>query len=190
MMKNRLFGASVFACLLAWTAFPALAEAPAWTYVEGGYLNVDPDNFSGSGDNWFVGGSLDFLKHFHVSGRYINGDYADNADLKAWTFAAGWHGGLGEKTDLVGELTWSDSDIDNVSDSGAGATAGVRWRMIKLFELDGFAHWTDFNDTGSQDSYEALGMFYIWRLSFGAAWVTSSDFDQYNAFVRFNFGRK
>jgi hypothetical protein len=189
-MKNRLIGASVFAILAAWAVSPALADAPAWTYVEGGYLNVDPDNFSGSGDNWFAGGSLDFLKHFHVSGRYINGDYADNADLKAWTFAAGWHGALGEKADIVGELTWSDSDIDNVSDSGKGLTAGVRWRMIKLFELDGFAHWTDYQDAGSQDSYEARGMFYIWRLAFGAAWETSSEANQYNAFVRFNFGRK
>jgi len=189
-MKKPVIGAGVLAALMALSGSLALAEAPAWTYVEGGTLNVDPDNFSGSGDNWFAGGSIDFWKHFHVSGRYINGDYADNANLTVWTFAAGWHGALGEKADIVGEVTWSDTEIDNVSDRGQGLTAGVRWRMVKPFELDGFAHWTDFNDAGSQDSYEVRGMLYIWRLAFGAAYETSSEADQYNAFVRFTFGRK
>ena len=134
-------------------------------------------------------GSMGLGKHFHLSGKYISGNYADNVDLSLWQFAAGWHGGLGEKADIVAEATWTKQEIDNNSDDGAGLTAGVRWRIVKMFELDGFAHWTDFGDAGSTDSYEARAIIDIWRLGFGGAATFSSDDTEYSAFVRFNFGR-
>jgi hypothetical protein len=124
-----------------------------------------------------------------VTGRYVNGDYADNVSQTFWTFAAGWHGLLGEKGDIVAEATWNDTEIENVGDNGYGLTGGVRWRPIKLFELDGFVHWTDYDNAGSTDSYEARGIFHVWRIGIGAAASFASEANEYNAFVRFNFGR-
>ena len=187
-MKRLIRTAGVLV-LMALACSAAVAQEPGYGYIEGGYLQVDPDDFSGSGDNWYLLGSMGFLKHFHASAKYVSGDYADNVDLSIWQFAAGWHGLLGEKADVVAEATWTDQEIDNDSDDGAGLTAGVRWRMVKMFELDGFAHWTDFGDAGSQDSYEARAIIDIWRIGLGGAATFSSEDTQYSAFLRFNFGR-
>jgi len=166
----------------------AFAQAPNYGYIEGGYLNVDPDNFDDSGNAWYAEGSMGLFRNFHVYGRYLSGDYADNVDLSLWKFGAGWHGALGEKGDIVADVTWTDQEIENESDDGVGVTAGVRWRFIKWFEADGFVHWTDYGDAGSTDSYEARAIFDFWRIGIGAAAELSSDDTRYNAFVRFNFG--
>jgi len=190
-MKQNMLRTMIFAALLVLTASVALAqdEGPPWTYIEAGYLNVDPDNMSGSGDNWFAGASIGFLKNFHVSGRYVDGDFADDASQTYWTFAAGLHGLLGEKADLLAEATWNDIEIENLGADGFGLTGGVRWRPVKLFEADGFVHWIDYSDSGSTEIYEARAILYFWRLGVGAAYSFSDEFNQYNAFVRFNFGK-
>lgn len=177
----------VFLFALAGSA--AVAQEPNYGYIEGGYLRVDPDDFSGSGDNWYALGSMGLFKNFQLSAKYVSGDYADNVDLKVWQFAGGWHGLLGEKADVVAEATWTDQEIDDDSDDGFGLTAGARWRMVKAFELDGFVHWTDFGDAGSQDSYEARAILDIWRIGLGGSATFSGEDTQYSAFIRFNFDR-
>ena len=190
-MRQNTLRAVIFAALMVLAASVGLAqdEGPGWTYVEAGYLNIDPDELSGSGDNFFAGASLGFLKNFHVSGRYVDGDYADDASQTFWTFAAGWHGLLGEKADLLAEATWNDIEIENEGDDGFGLTGGVRWRPVKMFELDGFVHWIDYSDSGSMEEYEARAIFHVWRVGIGAAYAFADDYNQYNAFVRFNFGK-
>ena len=180
----------VIAALVALSGTAVRAEEPSWSYLEAGYLNVDPDALSGSGDNWFAGGSFEFLQHLHVLARYLDGDYAAGVDQSYWKVGVGWHGLLGEKVDAVGELHWVDTEVANVGDDGYQLTGGVRWRMVKFIELDGFFNYTDLDASGSQESLEGRILFDIWRLSFGAAYETSDDYDQYNAFVRFNFDRK
>ena len=188
-MTKRWFRTAGIATLMALAGSVAFAQAPGYGYIEGGYLNVDPDNFNSSGDNWYGEASMGLFKNFQLSGRYVTGDYAQNVDLSYWQFAAGWHGLLGEKADVVAQATWSDQEVNNVSDSGVGITAGVRWRLVKMFEADGFIHWTDYQDAGSQDSYELRAIFDVWRMGIGAAYTYNSDAPQYSAFVRFNFGK-
>jgi hypothetical protein len=187
-MMRCMFRTVAIAGLLALASSAALAQAPGYGYIEGGYLNVNPDNFSGSGNNYYLEASKGLFKNFQVSGRYMSGDYADNVNLSFWRFAAGWHGMLGEKGDVVAEATWTKQEVEDSSDDGVGVTAGVRWRFIKMFEADGFVHWTDYSEA-AKDSYEVRGIFYVWRLGLGAAAETSSDDKRYNAFVRFTFGK-
>jgi hypothetical protein len=188
-MMKCLFRTAGILVLMALASSVAHAQAPGYGYIEGGYLNVNPDNFSGSGDSWYGEASMGLFKNFHLSGRYLSGNYADNVDLSLWRFAAGWHGMLGEKGDVVAEATWTNQEVDNESDDGVGITGGVRWRFIKMFELDGFVHWTDYGTAGSTDSYEVRAIVDVWRLGLGAAYEMSSDDNRYNAFVRFNFGK-
>ena len=56
-MKSSLKRIVLGLAVLVLCAGPALAanEGPNWRYVEGGYLNVDTDDLSGSGDNYFLG---------------------------------------------------------------------------------------------------------------------------------------
>jgi hypothetical protein len=186
-MMKCLFRAAGVLVLGALASSVALAQAPGYGYIEAGYLNVNPDDFSGSGTNWYAEASKDLFKNFQISGRYLSGSYADNIDLSFWRIAAGWHGALGEKGDVVAEATWTSQDVDHESDDGVGVTAGVRWRFVKMFEADGFIHWTDYGTAGSQDSYEVRAIVDVWRLGIGAAAETSSDDKRYSAFVRFNF---
>ena len=189
MVKNLLKLTICVAVFVLTVSAARGQDEPPWTYIEGGYLNVDPDDVSGSGDNWFAGGSIGFLKHFHAGGRYVNGDYGDNISLTTWNFNAGWHGLLGDKADLLFDVTWTDTEIDDVGDNGHGFAAGVRWLPINFFELDGFAYWTDLDDAGSNDSYEARVIFNIWKIGIGGSGLYSSDATSYAVFARFNFGR-
>jgi hypothetical protein len=181
----------VLGILLAMYALPALAEEPNYRYVEGGYLSVDTDDLDGSGDNYFVDGSFGG-KSWHAIAYYSNGELGPDFDLKVWRFGLGWHGLLGDKADVVGEADYVDQSIDGPgsddSDTGYRLVGGVRWVPIKLFELDGFAN---YNNVGSESdmSWEARGILNVWRLGFGAAYEKFDASDQWNAFVRFNFGR-
>src|SRR5262245_46549206 len=118
-MKRSLRTAGFCALmLLVCSVAHAQGPAPGYTYIEAGYLNVHPDDFSGAGDSYYGQVSIGFLKNFHASAQYVTGDYADNLDLSVWNFAAGWHGLLGDKADVVAEATWTDTEIENDSDDG------------------------------------------------------------------------
>ena len=186
---SRPLRAILFVTIMAVLSCPlVLAGPPQWTYLEAGFLNVDPDDLE-AGDSAFAGASLGFLKNFHVNGRYVDGDYTNDASLTYWQFGAGWHGGLGEKADLVAEARWVDTEIEDFSSDGMGLTGGVRWKPVEFFELDGFVNWVDYDDD-SVDSYEVRAIFDVWRIGIGAAAELESDVNQYSAFVRFNFGEK
>ncbi len=189
-MRNVLKGIALGTVVLALCATAALAEGPGYRYVEGGYLNVDVDDLNGSGDNYFLGGSFGG-EWWHVNGTYTSGDLADDVELQIWDIAVGWHGLLGDKADVVAEAAYVDQEIEFSSgsdnDTGYRVTGGVRWVPFKLLELDGFVNYGDVSD--SDVSYEARAIINIWRLGFGAAFEKFDDSDQWNAFVRFNFGR-
>jgi hypothetical protein len=167
----------------------AQAAEPPWTFVEGGYLVNDPDiSGSDTGDNWFLGGSFG-AKSFHVFAEYVQGDFVDGVDNANWKLGAGWHGLLGEPADLVADVVYLKND-DPFDDSGWGASFGVRWRIIKLFEVAGFANYVDFSDLDSDTTGELQALLYVWRIGIGAKWEGGGDLaDQYAAFIRFNFGK-
>ena len=186
--KVLFLGCGVAALLAA----PALAdEPPNYRYVEGGYLNVDVDDLDGSGDNYFVAGSFGG-KFWHVNAYYANGDLSSDFEQSLWRVGVGWHGALGYEADVVGEIDWVEQSIEGPgvddSESGYRLVGGVRWTPVRMFEIDGFAN---YNDIGDEEdlSYEARFILNIWRLGFGAAYEMFDDSEQWNGFVRFNFGR-
>ena len=187
LSKGLVFGIIV----LVLGAIPALAEEPGYKYVEGGYLSVNVDDLDSSGDNYFLGGSFGG-SWWHLNAYYSSGDLGPDYEQNLWRIGFGWHGLLGDKADVIGEADYVDQSIDgpgsNDSETGYRLVGGVRWVPFKLLELDGFAN---YNDIGSESdlSYEARGILNIWRLGFGAAYEKFDASDQWNAFVRFNFGR-
>jgi hypothetical protein len=184
----------VFVALSALAA-PAARAAGAevnWKYVEAGYLNVNVDDLDESGDNYFVGAAFNLGKHFHIIGQYTNGELAPDFDFTQTRLGFGWHGLLGDRADVVGEAYWLQEKNDapgasSETDDGYRLTAGVRFVPIKLFEMDGFVHYNDIADE-SDTSWEARGILNIWRLGFGASYEKFDESDQWNGFVRFNFG--
>src|SRR5262245_52266834 len=78
----------------------AQGDAPKWGYVEAGYIDLDPDEGL-SDDGWFAGGSMQLFKMFHLVAEYdAVGDYT------FWNAGGGWHGLLGKKADLFGQIMW------------------------------------------------------------------------------------
>jgi len=194
-MKKFLRSAALGVATLALMSGMALAAEPPWTYVEAGYLGVDVDDLEGSGDNVFVGGAFGG-KMWHVIGQYSDGEIADGIDRRDWRLGVGWHGLLGESADLLAEAYYVDSSVTispapfnggDLDDNGYRLTGGVRWRPLKLIEVDAFVNYTDLSDLGSETSYELRAIIYVWRIGIGAGYETFDDADQYNAFVRFNF---
>jgi hypothetical protein len=173
-------------------ALPVLAAEPNYRYVEGGYLSVDVDDLDGSGDNYFLGGSFGG-SWWHIPVYYAKGDLGPDFEQTTWRVGFGWHGLLGDKADVIGEADYVDQSIDGPgpddSDTGYRLVGGVRWVPFALLELDGFAN---YNDVGSESdiSWEARGIINIWRLGFGADYEKFDDSDQWNAFIRFNFGER
>lgn len=179
--------------VLALSSLPARAEGPIWRYVEAGYLNVDTDDLEDSGDNYFVGAAFNLGKRFHLIGQYTDGELGPDVDLSSFRVGFGWHGLLGDRADVVGEGYYVDQTVDapgipSQDDNGYRLTAGLRWAPIGLFEGDAFVHFTDVGDE-SDTSWELRGILFIWRLGFGASMEQLDDAEQWNAFVRFNFGR-
>lgn len=194
ILRNVLAGV----CFLVLGAGAAAADGINWTYVEAGYLGVDINDiggttFDGTGDNIYLGGAFG-LKSIHILGQYANGEAATDIDLTEWQLGVGWHGLLGEKADLLGELHYLDTEYkytvtnDKLSESGYKLDVGVRWRPIGLFEVNGYINYygTDAYK-GSETSVELRAILQVWRIGIGATYEKASDIDQYTGFVRFNF---
>ena len=178
----------------------ALAQAkPGYSYIEVGYNEVDVDNLgsaSDDGNGGYAGAGFGFLKHFHLFGRYdSNNTDTFDIDLNTWKLYGGWHGLLGEKADLIGEVGWINTEFkvsgaSNLDDGGYLARVGARWRPIKLFEIGGWISYQD-QDLGTVDAnnaYEVNAILNLWRFGIGQAAEVREDIETYNAFARFNFG--
>ena len=168
---------------------PALAmaqdEAPKWGYIEGGWIDFDPDD-GVSDDGWFAGGSMKLGKNFHLVAEY------DDIGLYSfWDAGGGWHGLLGEKADLYAQVVWSNItvDEDDIDESGYEIQGGVRWKIIKWFELKGQLNWVDYGgDVGDETTGEIGALFLFGRFGVGLDWETG-DNETTKAYFRLNFGK-
>ena len=183
----KLRGVLVLAAILMVPGMAmAQADAPRWSYVEAGYIDFDPDSGL-SDDGWFAGGSMQIFKNVHLVAEYQNiGQYT------FWNAGGGFHGMLGEKADLFGQIMWANVDIEDsdVSEDGYNLEGGIRWKIIKWFELRGQVNWLDYGDAGDDTTVEvgALFSFINDRMGVGASYE-SGDNETARAYFRFNFGK-
>jgi hypothetical protein len=180
--------------LITLLAAPALAlaagqaEPPKWSYIEVGYIDFSPDE--GDSDNGaYALGSMKLFKNFHLVA-----EYDDIGDVTFWNGGFGWHGLLGDKADLYAQAVWANIDVNDsdISEDGYQLQGGVRWKLIRWFELKLQANYSDYGgDVGSDTTGEvgALFVFFKDRMGVGADWAGGGDADTTRAFLRFNFGR-
>jgi len=132
----------------------AMADAPPYSWVQGGWLTEDPNtDFIDSGNGWFAGGQYG-LKNFHFFVNYEDISY-DNS-ITSWDVGAGWHGLFGNPGDLVAEIgyvNWSLDFADTDDQSGLFGRIGIRWRILPLLELNGFVTQTEPSDGDFSDDY-------------------------------------
>jgi hypothetical protein len=204
--RGRLIRALLLGVLaLLALAMPGTAQAqaqaqPYYTYVEGGYVGVNPesgDEILDSGKGWFIGTSVR-LQRFHTFLEYrdasIDTTLDEAVDQTQWLIGGGWHGLLGNPADLVVEVGYINSDFSLGFESGSGngyfVNGGVRWRIIQPFEVDAFATYADLG--GERDSemvYRLDAIAFIKVFGIGASYQKADRADSYDLFLRFNLGK-
>jgi hypothetical protein len=166
----------------------AQAEPPKWGYIEAGYIDFTPDE--GADDNGgFAAGSFKLGKNFHILA-----EYDDVGDYTFWNAGFGWHGLFGDKADLYAQALWANIDIGNtdVNENGTELQAGVRWKIIRWFELKVQANWVDYGGDFSSDTTGEVGALFVFfkdKMGVGADWSGGGDADTTRVFFRFNFGK-
>lgn len=188
-MRRILVAASIAAFLM----LPALslAEAPSYTYIEGGFIDVSIDNASDFDDDGFFAGGSYGGKHFHAFA-----EFQSVGDLDSWEVGGGWQGLLGEKADLVARITFQDIDIDfnntfaDIDDNGTLVSVGVRWQIMKILEINGFVSAADFDDIEDDFILDVNAILTFGKFGIGAGWETSDeDRDTARIYGRWMFGR-
>ncbi len=176
------------ALLMAPALARAQAEPPKWGYVEVGYIDFSPDE--GDSDNGaFAGASFSLGKHFHIPV-----EYDDVGNYTFWNAGFGWHGLFGDKADLYAQAMWANIDVGDtdVNEDGTEFQAGVRWKIIRWFELKVQANWVDYGGDFSSDTTGEVGglfCFFKDKLGVGVDWTGGGDADTSRVFLRWNFGR-
>jgi hypothetical protein len=177
----------VLSALLMASGLAMAQEAPKWSYVEVGWIDFDPDN-GASDDGAFAGGSMQIFKHFHLVA-----EYDDIGDYTFWNAGGGWHGLLGDKADLFGQIMWANVEVDDsdISEDGYDLQAGVRWDILKWLEVKGQVNWVDYGGDAGDDTTVEVGALFLFlknRIGAGVNYETG-DSDTARAFFRFNFGK-
>jgi hypothetical protein len=168
---------------------------PPWSYIEAGYTDVSTDSDFGDddGDGWFAsayGGG----KSWHSFLQYAESETDNNIELTQWYVGVGWHGLLGEKADLFADVAYVDSEISSGGtlglttgdESGYFGRVGIRWRLIKMFELGASSRYQDLGDFDDDVVWNANAILYLGRVGIGLQAEIADDIDTYNAFLRFN----
>jgi hypothetical protein len=186
---KRIYGLAVL-CLLHSTAFAQTNPAPAadigYTYAELRYVDFD-DN---GGDGFRVNGSYDLGNNWIILGGLTSADFNSNVDVNTFEIGGGyvWH--YDKDWDFVGTARFVSADVDtpggSSDESGLALSGGVRGLLAPQFEVRGFVHYINLDDS---DAYlELAGDYYFSRrFSAGLSLEFAGDSDLISIGARYYF---
>jgi Ax21 family sulfation-dependent quorum factor len=160
-MKRSLIALALAALL------PLSAQADdklSYTYVEGGYVNVD-----GDADGFGVRGSFEFgQSNFYGFGSYAQVEVDNtNIDVDNTEIGFGYAHGLSDNVDLISELAYVNADADGFGDvDGYRASVGIRGSFSDSFEGLVKANYTD-GDEFDGDFSGTIGAQYKFTQTWG-----------------------
>jgi hypothetical protein len=172
---------------------PGLALAQdsgmSYTFVEAGWLEVDPDG-GAKVDGWQLNGSLALADMWHVNAQFAQID----SDLDIYRVGGGMHYGLNQSLDLVGQVSWVRADAGSSAD-GFGMTALLRGKLTRSFELEGGVDYVDLGSDGGGDATRFVGAGrYFFTPAFAAGlnvsigdYLGGIDANTYGVDFRYNF---
>jgi hypothetical protein len=177
MNNKRLLAVLTSACLILLVQPTMAAKGFKYTYMEGGYRNIDAD--SGDADGFEAGFSFGAMKYMHILGSYSRlwVDDLDNAssvdiDVDEFKIGFGGHYPILDRMDLVLDAVYVDDQITgkarpdgatsktriNDKEEGYEATFSARIQALKKLEMT--PHVT-YEDVGSDsDTGFGLGLVY------------------------------
>ncbi|HEY0501897.1 MAG TPA: outer membrane beta-barrel protein [Lysobacter sp.] len=138
----------VLALALAAAPLAAFAQSHSYTYIEGGYaqLNQELPDVEGvqvddiEAGGFYIGGSAALAESFHVFGAYRSGDDdigvsvdgvelgSAGIDMTQYAIGLGFHTALNARTDFVAEVSALSTEID-VEGDGEGRQDGDDVRL-------------------------------------------------------------
>jgi hypothetical protein len=129
----------------------AVAENPAWTYGQLGYIRADSGD--DATDGFRVKGSLGISENFHFQAEYVDGTIGGSPDIDfdGYQVQVGANPSVGASTDAVValryfDLTYDASGGDDDVD-GFGLGLGLRHMLADAVEVNAMAWW----DEGEED---------------------------------------
>jgi hypothetical protein len=168
------------ALLAAWALVPAVAGAADYTYLEGGF--IDRHDYGTDGGGVRVAGSFGVP----LTPLAVFGEYGGTDDLDQFDVGALFHAPLLPVLDLFGGVSLEHADVHDRSDTGIGARAGVRWRVLPQLELAPELRYVDLYHDG-QTSVRLNALYRIApRLDLQGA-LQAGDDRRFEAGLRFNF---
>jgi hypothetical protein len=183
MNNKRLLAVLTSACLILLVQPTMAAKGFNYTYMEGGYRNLDADSIEGDGVE--VGFSFGATKYVHILGRYsyldvddIDGADSVDLDLDEFKIGFGGHYPILDKVDLVLDAVYVDEEFtgdarinnggwvkgtspkSNVNENEEGYEATFSARIQAMKKLEMTPH-VVYRDVGSDsDTGFGLGLVY------------------------------
>jgi hypothetical protein len=142
-------------------------EASAWegdiryTYVEGGYQQVDIDDF-GDGNGLYFGGSMRVHDSAFLRAEYNYADPGRGTDVRTLELAAGVRYAMTRDADAVLQVGYLDGKVDSrfgdFNDDGFFVSGGIRWLITELIELNAALRYVDLDRSGSDWTFTVGGL--------------------------------
>jgi hypothetical protein len=172
----------------------ALADAPRYTYIEGGYHYLDLDDIDVDGDGWGIGGSVALTDRVHLLAGYSSLGLDFGIDVTSLDVGVGANLPLDTSLHLVGEAGYTRTEIDtrfgDFDDDGFFGRAGLRWMVTEQVELNGWVTYVNLDDSGSDTGFSVGGLFHFTpELALGASVDLGDDATGYSVGLRYYFGR-
>ena len=215
MSKGLRIATVLMGCLML--SLGVHAEAPKYSFAQVSYafIDVDHEEFD-QGSGGAIAGSYGFdnfqffgawgvsTLDYKYESTFTDATMTESIDLTEWLVGGGWHGTLGEPADLVIDFGYlnqrlgGDIDTDEKTTfQGYFADIGIRWRIVKPFEINAFYTYGDLDEpVGAFSTYELNALGYIGRVVVGVGYEKRSwdedeigDWDVGTVFVRYNFGK-
>lgn len=154
----RISTRAVAAAALVLVAAGAVAGDLSYTFIAGGYRDVELDRPDADGDGFALLGSIAITPMFHLFGGYSSSDLAGtgpsggDVDYDYWELGAGLNYALTERVHFVGQASYLDTEIDlasgRIDDDGYGLYTGIRTRLRAPFQLEGGIKYVDVGAAG------------------------------------------
>lgn len=185
MRKSALVAALGLAAALPFTAMAQLhGQGPSYSYIEGGYIDIDPDGGS-SLDGFFVNGSMALSPEVHGLIEYSRTRNSP-LTLHRSRIMGGYNAAINPGVDFVARAGWAfyrGSNINN--DDGIVGQVGVRGMATPELELNTFLTYDDVED---KVAFSVGGVYnFTPQLGLTAGYSYSSNLEVIDVGFRFNF---
>ena len=182
----------------------AMAEGPSYSYIQADYQDRDVDIGGGidaDGDGFGVSGSIAINDSWFLFAGYASAElelgppFNVDVDLDQKTLGGGWNSAISDTTDWFATLAYVDQGrsapgLGSDSDSGIGASVGIRSMMRPNLELFGSIGYVDLGE-GIDGASVAGGLWYtvVGDLALGVGFAAGEDTTSYGLGVRLYFDK-